>query len=438
MKIEYLYIDRYKNLSPLEVYFEPGSTINALAGKNGSGKSNILEAIALIFTFLMTDGRAPEFEFNIKYTVYDNDVEINGKSGNVQVLKNKALVTKNSLKSVLPTTLFLYYAGETDRLKNIANEAIDKNFDRTIKIGDNPSYKATTLLSINDFGLSLTAIKCYKNDMLSKLESLLGIEQVSKKCTLQLKQPRWSKNGDPELFWNARGYIADVLVPIRNKGEYKIINSKKSSIILDNCEDLREDSMGPDGLFKILKILMQADILERIDIDVVKDGVSFDCNQLSEGEKQIGNLVSIINFTRDYRALFLLDEFDTYLHPSWQRAFTELIGDENLQGQILFTTHSPLTLGKMRKENIILLKNGGIYNPSAGTFNRDITEILEEVMEVSKRPINVEKAISDFRNAAMHGKKDIALVQLEQLQKLLSPDDPFFITAKHLVARLEG
>src|SRR5699024_12101677 len=55
-------------------------------------------------------------------------------------------------------------------------------------------------------------------------------------------------------------------------------------------------------------------------------------------------------------------------------------------GQILFTTHSPLTLGKMKKESIRILKDGTVYEPAADTFNRDITEVLEEIMEVGKRP----------------------------------------------------
>ena len=51
-------------------------------------------------------------------------------------------------------------------------------------------------------------------------------------------------------------------------------------------------------------------------------------------------------------------------------------------------------------------KDGVVYEPAADTFNRDITEVLEEIMEVGKRPIEVEDAMQRFRNAAMHREKE--------------------------------
>lgn len=125
------------------------------------------------------------------------------------------------------------------------------------------------------------------------------------------------------------------------------------------------------------------------------------------------------------------------MHPNWQRRFAEIISEIDITGQVLFTTHSPLTLGKMQKENIRILKDGQVFEPSADTFNRDITEVLEEIMEVGKRPADVERAIADFRNAAVHGNKEEALIHEATLRELLSEDDPFWVTAKHLISRFD-
>lgn len=103
---------------------------------------------------------------------------------------------------------------------------------------------------------------------------------------------------------------------------------------------------------------------------------------------------------------------------------------------MIFTTHSPLTLGKMRKENIRILKDGQVFEPSADTFNRDITEVLEEIMDVGKRPVDVEKAMRDFRNSVIHGNKKDALIHENTLRELLSRDDPFWVTAGHLLSRM--
>ena len=91
----------------------------------------------------------------------------------------------------------------------------------------------------------------------------------------------------------------------------------------------------------------------------------------------------------------------------------------------------------MQKESIRILKDGEVYEPAADTFNRDITEVLEEIMEVGKRPIEVEDAMQRFRNAAMHREKEAAHKAIDELTTLLSKDDPFWVTVSHMMARLE-
>ncbi len=91
-----------------------------------------------------------------------------------------------------------------------------------------------------------------------------------------------------------------------------------------------------------------------------------------------------------------------------QSSVIKLISEINIRGQVLLTTHSPLTLNKINKENIRILKDGEIYSLTVDSFNRDVVQILEEIMEVPKRPKEVEDAIKHFRNAVMHNQKDEA------------------------------
>lgn len=82
------------------------------------------------------------------------------------------------------------------------------------------------------------------------------------------------------------------------------------------------------------------------------------------------------------------------------------------------------------------MKDGQVFEPSADTFNRDITEVLEEIMDVGKRPVDVEKAMRDFRNSVIHGNKKDALIHENTLRELLSRDDPFWVTVGHLLSRM--
>ena len=436
MNIKYLYIDSYKNLSSFEIHFEPQINMIALAGKNGSGKSNVLEAIAKIFASIISINNLG-FKFTIHYTIHGDNVVATNTSGSLQITKNGAKISKADFRTIMPITIFLYYAGETNRLKDICEVTIDKIFDKCIKDGETPSYKLVSYLSIDDFGLSLMVNKCFGLEVLNDLQSVVGIEDISKKCIVHLKRPSWGKNGKPELFWNAKGYVAEVINFLKNNGSYSIINKDKIIISIENCEILRDTLMGPEGLFKSLKILMQADILNYIEINVVKDGQTINCDELSEGEKQLANILSILNFTKDYNALFLLDEFDSYLHPSWQRTFAAAIDFENLTGQIIFTTHSPLTLSQMKRENVFLLREGAIFGSGIDTYNRDVSEIMGELMDVPLRPEHIEELIKKFNKSVALKSIDDAKKLRAELIELLSKEDPFLITANLSIARLE-
>ena len=49
MKLKSLWLKDYKNLKDFHLDFEKGNGLSILIGNNGSGKSNVLEAISGIF-----------------------------------------------------------------------------------------------------------------------------------------------------------------------------------------------------------------------------------------------------------------------------------------------------------------------------------------------------------------------------------------------------
>ncbi|GAU76586.1 AAA family ATPase [Fusibacter sp. 3D3] len=437
MKLEYVYLNGYKNLNELEIYFEEGSTVNSIIGNNGSGKSNILEALSVIFSTALNDGTSIDFRFCIKYVIDDNKFKINNADDQILVSKNGEKVSKKDVVFALPKMIFLYYSGETKRLKQFSDESIDKRFDKILKKDEEIALKYMTYLTVDDFGASLLTSYIYNTEIFKKICDIVDIKEICTPIMINLKKPKWSKTGKSNDFWGAIGTVGKELNSLAQKGIYSIIDNNKSKIIIEDIEALKDETIGAIGLFTIFKVLDQADVIDNIEFDVIKGNDKFSYKSLSEGEKQLAQLLSVLEITKDYKALFLLDEFDSYLHPNWQRQFVDILSEIDIRGQVLFTTHSPLTLGKMSKENIIILKDGNAYNPAVDTFNRDVSEVLEEIMEVGKRPSEVEKAIKEFRNTAVHGKYEDAIHGYDILKSILSKDDPFFITAEHLLARLK-
>src|SRR5689334_13718194 len=66
MRLDRLRIPGYRNLRSFEIDFDESQPTTVLLGRNGSGKSNLIEAIVEIFRELEL-GRAPEFDFSLTY-----------------------------------------------------------------------------------------------------------------------------------------------------------------------------------------------------------------------------------------------------------------------------------------------------------------------------------------------------------------------------------
>lgn len=436
MKIRSIYIDGYKNLNNMEIFLPEDSSVAAIIGNNGSGKSNILEALTQVFTAVYNE-KPVNFRYRICYSIYDDNFEISNLDG-VQFLRNGKKVKKQDKRGSLPRGIFLYYCGETNRLRKLALDCVDKAFENALKNDGDVTTKYISCVGLREFTVAVLANAKYKNKTFEKVCDLIGIQEIGGPVEFHLSRPGWSKKAPltEDSFWNAQGSVAMLLHMLKDSGELIKLDKDHALIRVKHISDISLDSENPFDLFVRFELLIQAGILSDITFTIIKDGESLSPDMLSEGEKQLAQFLCLLEATKEYRALFLLDEFDSFLHPNWQRRFAEIISEIHITGQVLFTTHSPLTLGKMQRESIRILKDGVVYEPAADTFNRDITEVLEEIMEVGKRPIEVEDAMQRFRNAAMHREKEAAQKAIDELTTLLSKDDPFWVTVSHMMARL--
>jgi len=111
MKLKKIYIIEYKNLKNFSIDFTTESFVDLLIGKNGTGKSNLFEAIIEIFQHLIDDTDI-DFNYEIEYEIDSENVVIafdeNLKLNNSQIQRIP--------KEKLPETLLIYYSGHNDRI----------------------------------------------------------------------------------------------------------------------------------------------------------------------------------------------------------------------------------------------------------------------------------------------------------------------------------
>src|ERR1051326_8469958 len=75
MRIDRLWLKDYKNLVDFEVDFDVTSTRQVVVGRNGVGKSNLLEALTRIFRDLDLE-QPSDFEFEIEYLCNHHFIKI--------------------------------------------------------------------------------------------------------------------------------------------------------------------------------------------------------------------------------------------------------------------------------------------------------------------------------------------------------------------------
>ena len=66
MRLKSVYISQYKNLKDFILNFNGNSFIDVFVGKNGTGKSNLFEAIIEIFRHLYEYDNKASLDFNFR------------------------------------------------------------------------------------------------------------------------------------------------------------------------------------------------------------------------------------------------------------------------------------------------------------------------------------------------------------------------------------
>lgn len=135
----------------------------------------------------------------------------------------------------------------------------------------------------------------------------------------------------------------------------------------DELKKLKADIGDAERFFNELEGSYIADLIEDVQVNVQYESTegNISSNQLSEGELQFLTVLGLMRVTSKEHCLFLLDEPDTHLNPIWKLRYFEEIenvikaeDDSPLAGdsQILITTHDPMMIGSLRKEQVRILR----------------------------------------------------------------------------------
>ena len=208
MRINKIYIEEFKNLREFSIDLNGKQMSTVLLGQNAAGKSNLLEAIVIIFRDLDLEDHT-SFNYSIEYECKGNLLKVDGGPNvkgkfvfykgeiNENIISYSTLVSKAVVKrdksQYLPKYVFSYYSGISNRLL----EHFDKHQTRFYKAlldgVDAPPRPLFYARQIHSYFV-LMAFYAFSDKKISEfLEEFLGIIGLES-VLFVLKEPIWAKN----------------------------------------------------------------------------------------------------------------------------------------------------------------------------------------------------------------------------------------------------
>lgn len=417
MKLHELEIQRYKNLSG-KYSFKDNSGYIALIGLNGSGKSNLLETISLLFFKIMGIlDNVPFADYSLIYEIRDHGVNI---------IKGDSLDNGSITMEDLPSSVIACYSGEDDRLwESGFKDYYTKFFNAAISGGE---YKPRALYvnkrcwKIAFISLLFSEneeIKHFIGDTLKINVESIRIQFKTKKTTKVQKHDasNWYQRVDKKF----------------NNSAIKIENLKTDEDVPLGC-NMYPELTNDQVIFYYLYFLYMPDkqsspglnadnVIDSIDIMVN----GFDFEDFSEGEKKLILIECVTKVLGDENSLILLDEPDAHTHIAMKKDLLKLISE--FEGQTIMTTHSPMFLNKrwdgFNENNIFYMHDGKIES----------TEPLKCLSELTDNEIDYFEGsfiLSSKNILVTEGPYDVLYIKYAINQ--LAEDNPNCLKIKEQVA----
>lgn len=413
MRLVNVRIEEFKNLKELYVDFDQDSPYTVLVGENGAGKSNLIEALTLIFRNLDLDNPAP-FAYEVEYLCRGNQVKVKAvpnlpytyqakaedKADEYRQLSKKAFMSVDDAGRPLyrPAFVFGYYSGPSDRLASLYEKHKERFYSWIIKpperrpsiVRRDPNelrrlFYAQTLHGQFVLLAFFMEAESGPEDDRAFLREHLQIDGLDS-VLFVMNKPIWSssKRAGDERFWHAEGEVSQFLdrlysaamTPLRmpRSVPQELTRTTKVEslyLFLPSTSALEEVYSTYESQYAFFTALesthlskLLGEVRTRVRMTPAGGGGEVTYRDLSEGEQQLLLLLGLLKFTARDEALFLLDEPDTHLNPIWSTQYLSFLDrfirmrEREGTCHIVMSSHDPLVFAGLTREQVTILRRG--------------------------------------------------------------------------------
>ncbi len=398
MRLKSIYISDYKNLKDFSLSFEGDSFIDIFVGKNGCGKSNLLEALIEIFRHLIefdSDRGDLLFNYKLSYEIEDKITSVEWKG---EILKINGRKRKTFGRTPRPDNILIYYSGHNDTV-GLLIEQYESSFRKRIKKADfsdsrdffgiGSDYKAL-LLSVMLMQPETCRARKFVCGKLSiekiGLQKPGTTERTEAVIKIVLERPEYAKgsnasnytienNDENDRYWKPEGITKKFLDSLskcitKSPGELVVtegyISAEDHYILYLDIEKINQEfsELTPYDLFRQFDNLKTLGLLAEISAPLqLVGGIDASISHFSDGQFQSVYIYAITELFKDKHCITLLDEPDSFLHPEWQFDFlkqvVEISDEATKTNHILMSSHSASTIASADERTINLLEFDG-------------------------------------------------------------------------------
>lgn len=379
MKLKSLKIKGFKNLTGTEGWFTLDFTnkngITVLIGNNGSGKSNVLEAISAIFIGLYKIGtpqRKPAFSYLIEYSMGEEpstDIKIELINGTYGFYINDTRELKKDFLEWgdrwLPSKVIASYSGEEIRLWDTYYKHSYNDFINSVKSNELRSLPEQKLFYIDSDYWNEALIVFLLSDLESNqnfVSNNLGIVSVENIIF------KFNTN-------NLSKYQSNMITEFVRR-----LNPHNNDTITKSFEDFKD--FVTEYEYQLFIKLISASQSELITNIIINFNTNLTTEDLSEGQKKQILIRAILEFLADRKTLVLLDEPDSHIHVANKLQLKNIL-EEYEYKNLIFTSHSP-TLMNIFDRHLEYLENGQIKGSEKAEI---LKEISGDTMSDAQRQI---------------------------------------------------
>lgn len=392
MRARHLSLAGFRGFASLEIDFDPRLTV--LVGANGSGKTSILDAIALLW----------------RGALYEVDFETSMREA-APSLRNGEKFGRATLRYDRPGR-----GGADDQDEAELNLYLSPN-----EVDFNGGLDG----DLDDRGRSVPVVIAYPVDR-SVTDGTPGSTTPS----------LWTPRRAWDTALDARADFVDLFRWFRERedleNEARVQDNAGADIRLSAVRIAIERAMPGFSHPHVRRPRDEPDehpAFRKPTLALRKGGELFAFDQLSEGERSliaivadIARRLAIANVEGDPLAgagMVMIDEVELHLHPKWQREIlSRLLGVfPNLQ--FIVTTHSPLVLTDVPADQIRVLENFEVYEPAHPVRGRDAGSILAEVFDTNPLPAETQDAVAQISSLIDADRFDEARARLAELERKL-------------------